>query len=134
MSEPNNVAPVDCDRISLQYETRRAFRNGIARAGALTPRMSTPSNFAKIAPGHYGTTSDQDLVNVSTSGQITFSRDAYVDDVIAFCLGAIRGNPTISDSIKQHLASFVNEMDARAVTRHGYSSSEAERVFTWTAV
>lgn len=99
--------------------------------------MSTPSNFAKVATGDYVTASsgDNSLVRVNDDGSILISPKAYVDDVGAFCYGAIRSNPTISDEIKNHLARFIDDMDVRALTRHGYSHScDEERTLVWKQI
>jgi len=120
----------------VEYATQREFRNALARLPVESDvrSMSTPSNFAKLAAGTYGTRSHPELVTVQSHGGVWFSKEAFVDDVVAFCAGALRSNPTVSPELKQHLADFVNGMDARAVARHGYSNSEAERAFVWHAV
>lgn len=112
------------------YEHARAFRNHLARGVGINYTMSTPSNFAKVAPGNY-TSDGETRVRVQEDGSIWISRNAYADDVVAFVLGCIRSNPTIADGIKLALADFVDLMDARAVKRHGYSNSQAEKDFSW---
>jgi hypothetical protein len=95
--------------------------------------MSNPSNFAKLLPGTYGTTSHA-LITVNADGSVLISPKAYADDVVAFVLGAIANNPTIAAPIKQTLADFVNKMDARAVSRHGYSDSADEKAYAWSDI
>lgn len=118
------------------HTTARTFRNGVAQNGLDQQNfcIDNPSNFAKTKPGRYGTASHPDLVNVTATGEVVISKHAYVDDVVAFCLGAIRSNSSISDDIKQQLANFVNAMDARAVGKHQYSKSIAEKDYVWNNV
>lgn len=91
--------------------------------------LARPGNMCKFPAGQYGK-----RIAVADDGTITIDKKAYVDDVVAFAFGSIRSNPTIHESVKLHLARFVDAMDARADERHGYSHSETERDFTWTRV
>lgn len=116
--------------VSVQFASQRVFRNMMA-LGALLTYKETPSKFAKTLPGSYGTQKHNDLIRLDATGDVVISKDAYVDDVVAFCFGVIQSNATIDASIKQHLANFVNDMDARAVARHGYSADEAEAAVVW---
>ncbi len=68
---------------------------------------------------------------VEEDGTFTVGPGAYVDDVVAFLLGAVKTNPTISGEIKGTLRDFLNRMDRRAVERHGYSASPKEKDYTW---
>lgn len=125
--------------LKLAYPTQREFRNAFARlpADAHPVRVNpadASSNWAQLAVGGYGTVKKPDLITVEQDGAVHISPKAYADDVVAFVLGAIRSNPTIDDSIKQHLADFVNAMDARADKRHGYSNSPDEKAFVWIPV
>lgn len=105
----------------------REFRNKFPTDPKVVD-MSNPSNFCKIQPGLY------ENFTVSPEGVISISSKAYPDDVVAFVLGCISSNPTISDDLKLHLAKFLDGMDKRAVDRHGYSNSEVEKNFTWVNV
>ena len=124
--------------LKLTYATSREFRNALARMPAKsTLRVNpadTPSNCVKLIAGTYGTTKTPDLVAVDQNGAVHISPKAYADDMVAFVLCAIRSNPTIDDSIKQHLADFVNAMDSRADKRHGYSDSPEEKSLVWIPV
>lgn len=105
----------------------RQFRNNFAIYGA--PFDATnPSNFAKIAPGTYGP------VTVCSDGSIAIASGAYADDVLAFVAGCIASNPTISSGIKEDLGDVIDDFDARAVDRHGYSFDEEEKNFPWKSV
>jgi hypothetical protein len=88
--------------------------------------MKRPGNLCKWPAGTYG------KIRVDDDGTIVVSHKAYADDVVAFVAGAIESNPTIADEIKNRLRAFVDDMDARAVARHGYSQSADEAAFTWT--
>ena len=129
-----SAAPAASDAAAAAVNSARQWRHDFA------PRFcaETPSNFAKIDPGHYTVYSEKSdthhrIVSVREDGTVEVAPRAYVDDVVAFCYGAIRSNHTIGDDIKAHLARFLDAMDARAVARHGYAgSSDAERTYAWT--
>lgn len=70
-------------------------------------------------------------ITANEDGSITISAKAFVDDVVAFLSQAISTNPTISNEIKNHLRHFVNDMDKRAMAKHGYSHSEEEKAVDW---
>lgn len=106
----------------------RQFRNHIASSPPPI-NIERPGNTAKFEAGQFG----KNIV-VADDGTITISKKAYADDIVAFVLGAIRSNPTIDDTIKANLARFVDEMDKRAVDRHGYSHSKEEADFEWNSV
>jgi len=91
--------------------------------------MARPGNFCKFAAGDYAK-----CIVVDERGRIIIDPCAYADDVAAFVLGCVRSNPTIEPGIKRKLAEFVDDMDARAVKRHGYSKSAEEKNFVWTSV
>lgn len=110
-------------------ESSRHFRN----EPGVDFDAESPSNFAKTRPGVFWG-GDKELVRVSQDGSVTFTPGCYVDDVVAFCHGAIASNPTIAPEIKTHLARFIDAMDARAMARHGYSNSKTEQEMTWKAL
>ena len=108
--------------------TSRQFRNEFPQQEhASDPKR--PSNFCKLFAGTYGK-----HFEVHGDGSVTIAPKAYVDDVAAFLLGCVASNPTLSQERKCHLARFIDEMDARAVERHGYSHNEQEKSFVWTPV
>ena len=108
--------------------TDREFRNTFPTQAHPTD-LDQPGNLCKIGPGAYG-----DNVHVDEKGTITISPKAYADDVVAFVLGCMRKNPTVSNEIKGYLAQFLDAMDERAVTRHGYSNSKAEADYVWKRI
>jgi len=105
----------------------RRFRNTFPRKPQPLV-LANPSKFAKMAPGTYGP------ITVNEDGTILIGADAYADDVLAFVLGAIVGNPGIDITIKHTLARVVDQFDQRAVDIHGYSDSPTERDFEWVPV
>lgn len=111
---------------------RREFRNTFPMQPHKYDTKST-NNFCRMPVGSYGTKT-HDVVTVNADYSLTVSKRAFADDVVAFVLGSISSNPTISDDIKAHLARFLDAMDARALARHGYSKSEKEQAHTWTPV
>lgn len=104
--------------------TSREFRNTFSREGA--PFVDTPSNCAKVQSGKYGPN-----ITVQSDGQIIISPDAYVDDIVAFSLGLIKNHRGISDKLKVHLGKFVEQMDIRAMTTHGFKDSPDEKEYNW---
>lgn len=105
--------------------SRREWRNTFPK----TPPVSNPENpgnIVKFRPGkHFN-----GHIMVHSDGSFTVSEKAYVDDVVAFLSGAINSNPTISEDIKGLLREFLNKMDERALSRHGYSGSD-EKDYSW---
>ena len=123
--------------IEVNLTTHRQFRNELARLPLDTPYIrshGSHSNFAKLSTGTYGTDDTPALAEVRSDGSVVFAKEAYPDDVVAFVLCSLRSNPNVSDELKQHLADFVNGMDARAVARHGYAGDERERALVWKEV
>ena len=112
----------------MEPATGRQFRNTWPVARHAGP-LDAPGNMCKSGAGPCG----KNIV-VNEDGSVTISRKAYADDVVAFALGCIQSNPTISLDTKLHLARFVDDMDARAVARHGYSYSEPDRALEWKSV
>lgn len=105
--------------------TRRELRNTFP----INPPESNPENpgnAVKFGPGNYF----NNHITVHEDGSFTVSNKAYVDDVVAFLSGAINSNPTISEKIKDLLRDFLNRMDERALSRHGYSGSD-EKNYSW---
>jgi len=105
----------------------RRFRNTFPRTSQPL-KLDNPSKFAKMEPGTYGP------VTLNADGSILIDASAYADDVLAFVLGAIVGNPSIGITIKHKLATVLDEFDERAVSIHGYSESPEERDFKWEPV
>lgn len=110
------------------YKTSREFRNKAAK-GQQPFAGDTPSSFAKVPPGAYG--SESVKIVVHDDGSITIPPNAYADDVVAFVASTINGHAGIDASIKAHLHRFVDDMDARAVKAHGYSRCAEERDYQW---
>lgn len=106
----------------------REFRNVYPTKNSAV--WESASNFCKLGAGMCGPN-----IRVNEDGSMAIAPDAYADDVVAFVLAAIRGNPTIDTATKAHLARFLDDMDARAVARHGYSAaSPRERNYEWKSV
>lgn len=78
--------------------------------------------FPAPEPGKYG------LVEV-TEYEIKISPKAYPDDIAAFFLRLYARQ--MSDQAKAAALSFLDACDARAVSRHGYSSNPDEASFVW---
>lgn len=72
-------------------------------------------------------------IEVKPDGTIVISPKAYADDVVAFVSASIATNPTIDSSIKAHLTRFLDDLDARAVARHGYAADPNEAAVVWRA-
>ena len=70
-------------------------------------------------------------ITANLDGSITIDKGAYVDDVAAFICAAALQNPNIDNSIVAHLQTFIDLMDERAVSRHGYSNSPEEKAYVW---
>lgn len=68
------------------------------------------------------------------SGTTTIGPGAYPDDIVAWLIHVSGANPNADQKTVDHLRAFVNEMDARAVERHGYSDSEKEAAHKWVDV
>ncbi|HKB53338.1 MAG TPA: hypothetical protein VKD22_05005 [Ramlibacter sp.] len=105
---------------------RREARNGrLIADGELGPEVK--GRFYQGPAGTYR------HVVAHPDGSLTIGPKAFADDVVAFVSASISTNPTIDDAIKVHLKAFVNEMDARAVRRHGYSHNPDEAAVDWNA-
>lgn len=100
----------------------RKFRD--ESADGYPSRLKNPSNFAKVAPAHYGA-----HITVWEDGQITIAPTAYADDVAAFVLGCIVDHPKVAIETKLHLARFIDSMDVRALAGHGYKDFPLERAY-----
>jgi hypothetical protein len=70
-------------------------------------------------------------ITVQPDGTIVISPKAYADDVVAFVSAAISTNPNISQTLKDFLIDFIDDMDMRAVKRHGYSHNLDEASVNW---
>jgi hypothetical protein len=89
------------------------------------PFRENPSNFAKVAAAQYGA-----HITLGKDGQITIAPTAYADDVVAFVLGCIAQHPKMAIETKLHLAKFLDSMDIRALSIHGYEQFPVERDYT----
>jgi hypothetical protein len=65
------------------------------------------SKFAKVPPFLYG-----ENILVNKDGSITIYPNARSPEVVAFVLGCIRRDPAIPQSTQEHLARFLDDMDA----------------------
>lgn len=109
----------------MEYNSRREFRNLFPVGPSEVFNGNGKGNIVRLNPGTYH------KITVHEDGSFTVSRDAYVDDVVAFLSGAIATNDTIDYNIKHCLHKFINLMDERAVKRHGYKYNEKEREYKW---
>ena len=73
-------------------------------------------------------------VFVRADGSMVIDPAAYLDDVISVLLYAALLNPIMDEGVRVLLARTLDRMDARAVARHGYSGSEADRTASWISV
>ena len=105
--------------------TRRHFRNTFP-LNSIKPDLDKHGNTCKLPSGFYC----NNKINVHDDGSFTVLNKCYVDDVVAFLSGCIHSNPTISQDIKSTLHTFLNQMDDRALQRHGYEESR-EKDYEW---
>lgn len=99
-----------------------------AKRGLIEGNPSDTTVKSNIYHGPAGTFNH---IQVTNSGSINISPEAYPDDVAAFLAGAQASNPHVSPETQKHLIHYVDAMDRRAVQRHGYSNSPAERDVAW---
>lgn len=105
---------------------RLSARNGQLIGGPIW-KAGVKGRFCQALAGTYR------HIEVKPDGTIVISPKAYADDVVAFVSASIASNPTIADSIKAHLTAFLDDMDARAVARHGYADDPNEAAVVWKA-
>lgn len=80
-----------------------------------------------VPVGQYG------KVKKNADGSCTFEADAFVDDVLAFLTGVANSNPNMPREIVKKMASLMDDFDARAEKKHGYSDSPDERAYGWSS-
>lgn len=78
-----------------------------------------------IKPGQYGPWKDAIVKN--EDGSITFHKKMFPDDIVAFVITACANNPTLPKPLLNMLVMWVDTMDIRAMTKHGYSNSSHAR-------
>lgn len=98
--------------------------------------LSSNRSAIPIKEGKYLWGKNQFIVK-HEDGSVTFSKGMYTDDIVAFLLSTINKHfsSTVQEKlIKHHLARVVNEMDSRAMKRHGYSGNAKESALEWKDV
>ena len=81
------------------------------------------------------------LCSIDEHGNLTFSSKMYVDDMVAVLAAIVAQWPASmhADAPEEtaaalaSLRAFLSAMDRRAVCKHGYSHSDAEKALVWPA-
>lgn len=103
---------------------RMSARNGTL-LGTAMPDTMVKGRF------YHGPVGGYRHIQVAADGTIVIGPKAFADDVVAFVSASIASNPAIDDAIKAHLTRFLDDMDARAVARHGYDHDANEAAVPW---
>lgn len=108
---------------------RNYFTNPKSERPFGAPKSGKNRFTGDLLPGEYA--KDGRIV-LNEDGSVTFSNKVFFDDILAFVLFAVEGNPTLAASIKNQLRVTIEAADERAVAKHGYDASPEERDAGWT--
>ena len=120
-------------------QTRRALRiaayNGDLDALYTTRSTVVVGKSARFTQGLAVGTLFNDLCTIDEHGNLTFSASMYVDDMVAALVAIVAQWPASmhADAPEEtaaaltSLRAFLAAMDRRAVRKHGYSHSDAEK-------
>lgn len=116
--EEQNPAPVE-----HRFAHARAFRNEaidmrVPHKGAVRVYVNEKLRFERDG----------------ATNEWTVSGKAYADEWMALSLAMAMSNPTLRKDVLIGLAQTIDAMDERAVKKHGYSHSEAEKAYEWCSV
>jgi hypothetical protein len=133
MGDNNNHAP------------RRALRiaayNGDLNALYTTRGAEVVGKTARFTQGLSAGTLFNGLCAIDEHGNLAFSSKMYVDDMVAVLAAIVAQWPECmhADAPEEtaaalaSLRAFLAAMDRRAVRKHGYSHSDAEKALVWPA-